>query len=160
MKSLQAKRLGGRRRNCCTIAVGPSEPLRRQCCGSFIPALLPGAGCRLRVSNCSDFGRGDYIATFFPLDASREWFTAKELAALLGRTDQFVRDMVDNGRIFGHTLRGRGVSGRKVYQIHRSAVELYLLETANFIPSDYVHRIFSMAVRLPRAEREKLRVML
>ncbi|MDR2668077.1 MAG: helix-turn-helix domain-containing protein, partial [Puniceicoccales bacterium] len=96
----------------------------------------------------------------FPVDISREWFTAKELAALLGRTDQFVRDMVDNGRILGHTLQGRGASGRKVYQIHRSAVELYLLETANFTPSEYVTRVFNVVARLPRSDREKLRSML
>jgi excisionase family DNA binding protein len=112
------------------------------------------------VANCGDFGGSAYLDVFFPVRTTQEWYTAKELAALLGRTDQFVRDMVDNGRILGHMLCGRGNSGRRTYQIHRNAVELYLLETANFRPPDYVRRILGLASSLPPRDREMLRAML
>lgn len=147
---LQAKMRRTRRER--PVAVGPSTP---------ISAWLPPADGLPVLANCGSLGQPTpYLDTFFPLEAGREWFTPKELAALLGRTDQFVRDMLENDRILGHALRGRGQSERRCYQIHRNAVELYLLETANFTPEDYVERLFRLIRRLPRPYRERVREML
>jgi hypothetical protein len=97
---------------------------------------------------------------FHRVDIGKEWFTAKELAALLGRTDQFVRDLMEHRRILGHALCARGNSSRKSYQIHRRAVELYLLETANFHPNEYVAGLINLIRKLPVNQRELLRKQL
>jgi hypothetical protein len=94
---------------------------------------------------------------FLHIDPAKEWFTAKEVAALLGRTDQFVRDLLEHRRLLGHALCGRGESPRKSYQIHRKALELYLLQTANFQPEEYVQRICQLLRRLPREQRERIK---
>lgn len=118
---------------------------------------------RLIFANCADEPRqsgSSFLELFHRADAAKEWFTPKELAALLGRTDQFVRDLLGNGRILGHALRARGKSTRRSYQVHRRAVELYLLETANFHSDDYVRCLLTLAKDLPRAQRERLRSQL
>jgi len=63
---------------------------------------------------------------------------------MIGRTDQFVRDAFDNQKILGHQNNGRARKGRerrRTYQIHREAVLLFLLETANYRPKDFVERL-------------------
>jgi hypothetical protein len=118
---------------------------------------------RITFANC--LGDGQCAApeacrmldTFRLIDPSKQWFTAKEVAALLDRTDQFVRDLIEHRRILGHALCARGSSERKSYQIHRSAIELYLLQTANFQPDEYVRQLLGLAKRLPRQQREWLR---
>jgi hypothetical protein len=55
-----------------------------------------------------------------------------------------VRDAFDNQKIFGHVLNGRAPKGkekRKSYRIHREGIILYLLETANFEPMDFLQHI-------------------
>jgi hypothetical protein len=94
---------------------------------------------------------------FHRIDPAKEWFTVKEVAALLGRTDQFVRDLLEHRRILGHALYARGDATRKSHQVHRSAVELYLLETANFRPTEYVQRLLQLLRQLPREQREMVR---
>ncbi|MDR1437504.1 MAG: hypothetical protein LBI69_00400 [Puniceicoccales bacterium] len=91
------------------------------------------------------------------IDNPQTWFTPKEVAAVLGRTDQFVRDLLENRRIFGYALFGRGESERKSYQIHRRFLELYLLETANFSPEEHMEHILCLIDRLPKKQREWIR---
>lgn len=92
------------------------------------------------------------------IDASKqEWYSAKEVAAILGRTDQFVRDLLDNQRLMGHALYARGNSKRKSYQIHRSALQLYLLETANYQPRDFTQRLLRIISLLPNKEFQHLK---
>lgn len=77
----------------------------------------------------------------FLIPEDKEWFTAKEVAALIGRTSQYVRDAFENQKILGHILNGkarRGNERRRSYQIHRDAVLLFLLETANYDPEDFI----------------------
>jgi hypothetical protein len=151
IESLQLKT--HRKRHGLSVAVGPSTSIN----------IWQSVVCDVVLILANGSGTGQptpYLDTFFPLESGREWFTPKELAALLGRTDQFVRDMLENDRILGHALRGRGQSDRRSYQIHRNAVELYLLETANFTPEDYVERLFRLIRRLPRPFRERMREML
>ncbi|MDR2677178.1 MAG: helix-turn-helix domain-containing protein [Puniceicoccales bacterium] len=89
-------------------------------------------------------------------DPHQAWFTPKEVAAILNRTDQFVRDLVENGRIWGHALNARG-QRRKSYQIHRIALELYLLQTANFGPDELAKSILRLVDSLPRKQVDAIR---
>lgn len=80
----------------------------------------------------------------FMLPPGQQWFSPKEVASLIGRTDQFVRDAFDNQKILGHQNNARARKGherRRTYQIHREAVILFLLETANYHPKDFLQRI-------------------
>jgi len=80
----------------------------------------------------------------FILPPDKLWYTPKEAGSAIGRSDQFVRDAFENQKIFGHTNNGRARRGRErrlTYQIHREAVLLYLSETANYDPEDFVERI-------------------
>jgi hypothetical protein len=87
----------------------------------------------------------DYQHHFsFLLPPNKQWFSPKEVASMIGRTDQFVRDAFDNQKILGHQNNGRARKGkerRRTYQIHREAVLLFLLETANYRPKDFVERL-------------------
>lgn len=75
------------------------------------------------------------------LPAGKEWFTPKEVAAIIGRTDQFVRDALDSRRILGHSCSARGAQKRRTYHIHRDGLLLFLLETANYEPQDKLDRM-------------------
>jgi hypothetical protein len=80
----------------------------------------------------------------FLLPPGKQWFTPKEAACVIGRTDQYVRDAFDNQKILGHHANGRARRGRekrRTYQIHREAILLFLLETANYKPDDFLHRV-------------------
>lgn len=86
----------------------------------------------------------------------KQWYTPKEMALVIGRTDQYVRDCFDNGRILGHTLsgRGRGEAKRRSFQIHRDAVLLFLLETANYTPTDFADHLAQLLSKRAKDERQ------
>lgn len=89
------------------------------------------------------------------LPANQAWFSPKEVAALVGKTDQYVRDCFDNQKIFGHTSNGRAKRGReqrRSYQIHRDGVLLFLLETANYEPDDFIDRLCELVLSRPVEE--------
>ncbi|MGF1485430.1 MAG: hypothetical protein ACFBZ8_13820 [Opitutales bacterium] len=93
------------------------------------------------------------------LTGDQEWYTPKEVAAILGKTDQYVRDCFLNQKILGHTTNGRtprGQERRQRYQIHRDSVLLYLCETANYTPEDYVDRLEVLLDRVAPEQRERL----
>jgi len=78
------------------------------------------------------------------LSSNQEWFSPKEVAAIIGKSDQYVRDCFENQKILGHVLNGKAVRGqekRHSYQIHRQSLLLFLLETANYEPSDFAKRV-------------------
>ncbi len=81
------------------------------------------------------------------LPAGKEWFTPREVADILGCSDQYVRDCLEDQRILGHQSRpprrwaSRGNTKRPNYRIHRDGVLLYLIETANYEPGDFVERL-------------------
>jgi prophage antirepressor-like protein len=80
----------------------------------------------------------------FLLPPGKQWFSAKEVASVIGRTDQYVRDAFDNQKIFGHNANGRARRGReqrRTYQVHREALLLFFLETANYRPDDFLSRL-------------------
>ena len=62
------------------------------------------------------------------LPPGQDWFTPQELAKILGRSDQYIRNALEQGVILNHTFQiGKR---RRHYQVPRSAVILYILETA------------------------------
>ena len=93
------------------------------------------------------------------LPEGKTWFTSKEAATVIGRSAQYVRDCFDNQKIMGHALNSRSTPGgenRKSYQIPRAALQLYLMETANYRGSDFADRVYSLASALQPVERRKL----
>jgi hypothetical protein len=80
----------------------------------------------------------------FMIPQGQEWFSPKEVGMIIGKTDQYVRDAFDNQKIFGHASNAstpKGKERRKSYRIHRESIILYLLETANFEPIDFLQHI-------------------
>ncbi len=76
----------------------------------------------------------------FLLPPNKQWFSPKEVAYIIGKSDQYVRDAFDNQKIFGHILSGRAPKGaerRKTYQIPREGILLYLMQTANYNSEDF-----------------------
>jgi len=97
------------------------------------------------------------------LPPHQEWFSPKEVAAIIGKSDQFVRDCFLNQKILGHCANGRVAAQREKrqrYQIHRDGVILYLLQTANYAPEDFLRQIGDLLRRRPREERRQLRSLL
>lgn len=96
----------------------------------------------------------------FLLPQGKEWFSPKEVGAIIGRTDQYVRDAFDNQKILGHLLSGRAVKGaekRRSYQVHRDALLLYIAQTANYDPPDFVAYI--KALLKNRSENQLMELM-
>lgn len=94
----------------------------------------------------------------FLLPEQQEWFSPKEVAAIIGKSDQYVRDAFDNQRILGHTSNARSRHiRRRSYQIHRDALLLFLLETANYQPQDFLQRITGLLRHRSPRELQRLR---
>ncbi len=94
------------------------------------------------------------------LAPGKEWYSPREVAAIIGRTDQYVRDCFLNQKILGHTANARtprGQERRQRYQIHRDSVLLYLCETANYTPEDYMDRLAELLERASPEQRRLLR---
>jgi hypothetical protein len=90
----------------------------------------------------------------------QSWFSPKEMASIIGKTDQYVRDAFDNQKILGHIANGRtpkGMEKRKSYRIHRDGILLYLLETANYSPTDFLSRVTDLLFNRPRSQLEEVR---
>ena len=100
----------------------------------------------------------DYFRFMVP---EKTWFSPKEMANIVGKTDQYIRDAFDNQKIFGHTSNGRSPRGqekRKTYQIHRDGILLYLLETANYSPEDFAERIVDLIRLKPETTLKKIKM--
>ncbi len=83
----------------------------------------------------------------FLLPPDKDWFSAKEVATLIGKTDQYIRDCYDSQRIPGHASSGHPLKGRetrRTYSFHRDCVLLFLMETANFEPADFMERLLEI----------------
>lgn len=89
--------------------------------------------------------RPDPYYQFFEqlLPDKKDWYTVKEVAAFLCRSDQYIRDCFDNQKILGHIWNGkakRGKEQRHSYHIPRESLILFLMETANYQPQDFEQR--------------------
>ncbi len=97
------------------------------------------------------------------LPPDQTWFSPKEVAAVIGKTDQFVRDCFLNQKILGHTANGRAGlrhEKRHRYLIHRDGVLLYLLRTANYEPDEFLAQMGELIRHRSPEEKQLLRRLL
>lgn len=100
------------------------------------------------------FSKGDKNYLFFErlLPNKKNWYTVKEVAAILECSEQYVRDCFDNQKILGHIWNGkarRGEEKRKTYHVTRESLILFLMETANYRAEDFL-------LRFQKAEQSKV----
>ena len=78
------------------------------------------------------------------------WFTAGEIAKLIGRSSQFVRQAIASGAILAFKFCSKGKDESKLrvhYQVHKDSLNLYLLETLTFEQSDFMKKIENLIVK-------------
>ncbi len=86
----------------------------------------------------------------FLLPRNREWLSPKAVAAIIGRSENFVREALENQKIMGHVANGsarREEEKRYSYLIHRDCVLIYLGQTANYTPHDFIDQLFELIQR-------------
>lgn len=84
------------------------------------------------------------------LPDQKEWYSVKEAAAILGCSDQYVRDCFDNQKLLGHIWNAkakRGQEKRCRYHISRQSLVLFFMETANYHARDFLQRIQKLEQR-------------
>ncbi len=90
-----------------------------------------------------------YFSNLLPDD--QQWFSPKEIGAIIGRSDQYVRNTFYSGKIFGHLSNGVARKGdeKKTYlRVHRNAIALYLAQSANYSTDDIVETVVQIIGRL------------
>jgi len=103
------------------------------------------------------FDASEHFASLFP--SGKEWFSPKEAGSIIGRSDQFVRDSFYSGKIFGHLSNGMAPKGeeKKTYlRVHRDAIVLYLIESANYTPESFMENLESVLMK--RSDYQLLRL--
>ena len=74
----------------------------------------------------------------------QSWYSVKEVASILGCSEQYVRDCFDNQKLLGHVWNAkaeRGKERRKTYHISRHSLILFFMETANYNVHDFYERL-------------------
>jgi hypothetical protein len=77
------------------------------------------------------------------LPDDRLWYTVKEVAVILGRSPQYVRDCFENQKLLGHICNAKAMRGseqRYSYLIPRQSLILFLMETANYGAGEFLKR--------------------
>jgi len=92
------------------------------------------------------------------LPPGKEWYTPPEIAPLVGRTPQYIRNAIGAGVIQGHCSRPG--STRQSHVVHRDALLLYLRQTALYEPEDFLHELAQVIDKLPPVYRRELNNML
>ncbi len=111
----------------------------------------------------------DWISKHFGdfVPPNQQWFSPKEVAAIIGRSDQFVRNSFYSGKIMGHMSNGlarKGEEKKSYLRVHRDAILMYLLESANYTPDTFMEGIEQLLqnrsqyqlMRLEKMIRERL----
>ena len=86
-------------------------------------------------------GDFDYLMPF-----QKSLLRTDEVAGVIGRSKQFVRELIEQGRLEAHVDCAWGT--RESSRVTRRSVILYLAETANYDPSFHVVRIEVLLKRL------------
>jgi hypothetical protein len=95
----------------------------------------------------------------FLLPPAQRWFSPKEVASIIGKSAQYVRDAFDNQKILGHSFSGRAPKGeerRKTYQISRENLVLYLVETANYSSDELLSKLNTVLSNCSTAQLLKM----
>ena len=93
--------------------------------------------------------QSDVFTKFLP--KGQEWFSPKETGAIIGRSDQYVRNTFYSGKIFGHLSNGlakKGLEKKTYLRVHRSAILLYLAQSANYSSDDLHEALMQIIARL------------
>ncbi len=93
------------------------------------------------------------------LPKNQEWFSPKEIGAIIGRSDQYVRDSFYSGKIFGHQSNGlckKGFEKKSYLRVHRNAVALYLAQSANYSSDDLIEALVQIIARMTDYQRVRL----
>lgn len=96
-------------------------------------------------------GRGDFD---FLLPFQKPFWRTDEVAEVIGRSTQYVRELIDGGRLEAHQDSAYGT--RKTSLVTRRSVLLYLAETANYDPGYLVIRIEVITKRLTAPTLDRL----
>ena len=103
-------------------------------------------GGEKKMKNSDELSEGfEHFSSLFP--KGQEWFSPKETGYIIGRSDQFVRNSFYSGKIFGHLSNGLAKPGheKKTYmRVHRDAIVLFLLESANYTPESFMQMLESV----------------
>ena len=86
----------------------------------------------------------------FLLPRNEEWFSPKAAAAIIGRSENFIREAFENQKIMGHLGNGsakRDEEKRQSYLIHRDCLLIYMAQTSNYTPHDFVDQVFELIQR-------------
>ncbi len=85
------------------------------------------------------------------LPKGQDWFSPKEIGAIIGRSDQYVRDTFYSGKILGHLSNGlakKGKEKKSYLRVHRDAVALYLAQSANYSSDELISALSEIIGRL------------
>ncbi|HCJ12393.1 MAG: hypothetical protein A2Y14_03505 [Verrucomicrobia bacterium GWF2_51_19] len=87
---------------------------------------------------------------------NKVWFSTKEVAAVLGRSTQYIRDAFENQQIMGHAISSspRELRQRTQYQIPRDNLVLFLMQSANYTLADFLSNIESICKQRSIGELE------
>lgn len=116
-------------------------------------------------NNCDISEASEHFSSLFP--KGQEWFSPKEAGYIIGRSDQFVRNSFYSGKIFGHLSNGlakRGEEKKTYMRVHRDAIVLFLMESANYTPEYFMQELESVILnrsdyqlfRLEKVIRDRL----
>ena len=100
----------------------------------------------------------EYFDCMLPPD--QDWFTTKEVAAIIPWGDRFVRDSYKDRKLLGHKSSLRSVDGeerRGSLAIPRAALILFLAETANYTSEDLLDRFCEAVSIWPPGMQRDLR---
>ncbi len=98
----------------------------------------------------NDYSIDDYEYFSSLIPKGQDWFSPKEAGNIIGRSDQFIRDSFSSGKILGHTSNGvakKGAEKKNYLRVHRDAIVLYLLESANYTTESFIKSIETILSR-------------
>lgn len=119
----------------------------------------------MKIARNNEFEKFEFL-----LPKGQEWFTPKEVGRIIGRSDQFVRNCFNEGKIMGHISVGaskRGSEKRTFMRVHRNGLIIYLLETANYTSEMFLESLKEVVngcttyqlMRIDKMLKEKLTVI-
>lgn len=78
----------------------------------------------------------EYFDTLVP--KYKDWFNSRETARIIGRSDQFVRNAIDEGIL---KAQSGGCGKRKNSVVHRDDLILFLVRTASYDEGDCIREV-------------------
>lgn len=95
----------------------------------------------------------EYFDTLVP--ENKDWFSCREASKILGRSEHFIRNAIQNGDLKAHSMRS---GTRKDSRIHRDDLILFLVKTANYDEGNCIRVIKDILCR--RFGQHSLKILL